>query len=137
MFQEINGLRPQRAASPFVAFAVQPDAQGPVKIDISHAQVCNILNPSPAVVKEHKKRTITEGERTVLGECLEDGIDFLALQENSFGSWTAFGRNGLHSLSFGQYFGMVNGEISVKRGEGCKPLVSRGDMVSPLCFDYA
>jgi hypothetical protein len=115
---------------------VQPHAKRPVKIDITDAQICHLLDASPSVVKDHEKCPITESVRAVLGQCLKDGIDFLTLQEDRLGSWTAFGRNGFHSLSFRQHFRLVNSEVSVERVEGGKPLVSRSDMVSPLRFDH-
>jgi hypothetical protein len=115
---------------------VQSHAKGPVKIDITSAQICHLLDASPAIVKDHEECPITESVCAVLGQCLEDGIDVLTLQKNRFGSWTAFGRNGLHSLSFSQHFRMVNCEVSIECVEGSKALVSRSDMVSPLGFDH-
>jgi len=137
LLQEIDSLRPQRAASPLITFAVQSHAKGPVKIDITYAQICHFLDASPAVVKNHEECPITKSVCAVLGQCLEESIYLLALQKDRFGRLTPFGRNGLHSLSFSQHFWMVNCEVSVERVEGGKPLVSRSDMVSPLSLDHA
>jgi hypothetical protein len=80
---------------------VQSHAKRPVKIDITDAQIRHLLDASPSVVKDHEECPITESVRAILGQCLEERINLLALQKNRFGRWTPFGRNGLHSLSFG------------------------------------
>jgi hypothetical protein len=68
------------------------------------SQICDFLDASPNVVRDHQKCPITASVRAVLGQHLEDGINVLTLQENGFGRWTPLGRNSLHSLSFSQHF---------------------------------
>src|SRR5439155_17740235 len=46
-------------------------------------------------------------------------------------------RNGLDPLGFGQHLGMMQGEVSVKRMQGCQALIARSNLVAPCPLDHA
>ena len=59
LLQENDGLLPQWADPPFIAFAVKVSARPAFKFEVLKAEIRNLLNPGSGVVKEQKKSPIT------------------------------------------------------------------------------
>jgi hypothetical protein len=116
---------------------VEPHAKRPVKIDIGHVQVCDLLDPSPTVIEEHQERSIAKGERAISWQRLEDRIDLFAFQIKRVRSLSSLGGNSLYSLSFSQHLWVTNSEIAIERMKGSEPLVACTDFISARAFNHA
>ena len=57
--QKLAGLLPERAGSPFVALAVQPDqAEAATELEVPDPQVGDFLDPGAGVVEEQDQGTV-------------------------------------------------------------------------------
>src|SRR5579863_4230209 len=114
-FQQRRGFGPQRATAPLVSFAMQPDLVGLIDVDVRVPKISGFLNASAGIVEEHQERPITQCHVAVCWEVSKKRVDLIAFQVDRSGRLGAFGRYGFHSLSFGQHFGMMNSEVTIKR----------------------
>jgi len=136
-FQHIGSLRPQRTASPFVPLAVQAYAKRPIKVDVGHTQVCDLLDPGPTVIEEHQERSITERERAFSWQRPKQRIDLFAFHVKRVWRLSPLGGDSLYSLCFCQHLRMMNSEIAIASVKGSEPLVSGTHLVSPRGFNHA
>jgi hypothetical protein len=58
LLQQFGGFWPDRGHPPFVTLAVQPNATCAVEIDVSYAQIGNLLDTCARVEQERKDRTV-------------------------------------------------------------------------------
>src|SRR5688572_27161279 len=108
-----------------------------VEVDIQLPNISSLLNTSARIVKKHQECAIPQRQSTTSGEGLKERIDLFAFQVECFLSRGTFGWNGFHSMSFGQYFWVMTGEVTIERAQSSKPLVSRAWLVSTLFLNRA
>src|SRR6476619_3619079 len=116
---------------------MKPDAVRFVEVDIHHPHISSFLNTSARIVKKHQECAIPQRQATISGQGVKERIDLIAFQVDGFLSRRTFGRDGFYSLSFGQHFWMMNGEVTIERAQSGKPLVSRAWPVSTLFLNRA
>ena len=108
-----------------------------IEVDIHLPNIRSLLNTSARIVKKHQECAIPQRQVTISGQGLKERIDLIAFQVDGFLSRGTFGRNGFHSLSFGQHFWVMNGEVTIERAQSGKPLVSRAWLISTLFLNRA
>jgi len=115
---------------------MQSDAQRPIEIHIGDVQVSNLPHPGSGVIEDHKDSPIAERKDSLARQALEQGFDFVVLQIVSLRWRSAFQRNRLDALSFGQHLGILEADIAVESMQSGKPLIARAHVVSARDLDH-
>ncbi len=68
---------------------MQPHPQWTIEIDIDGIQIRSLLHSRSGVIEDHKESSVTQCQGSLFGQCVEERVDFIALQIMGLRRWSA------------------------------------------------
>ena len=135
LLERAGGLLPERAGSPFVAFAVQANGGVLAEVEVLDAEIGGFLDAGAGVVEEQHQRPVAQRVPPADRQVLQELLDLVAFQEPGFRWRDAFGRDRGDLLADHQHLRRAGGDVleqGVDRGE---PLVAGADVVAAVLLE--
>jgi transposase len=130
-----SGFRPEGTRPPLIPFPVQLNTGLGAEVEVTHPQVCGLLNPGAGIVEKEDQGAIALGMPSISGQLLKELGHIFALQEVSLGRRDALDGDRGNALARVEHLRLAAAHIVEERAEGRQPLIPGTDVVPPLLLE--